>query len=264
MTEASSGQVHTAMRRATLWVVLDRPAARNALTTSMYDTLHRACLQAEQADEVRCLVITGARGNQPAFAAGSDISSVAACQTWEDFQEYEDGIGDIVRTIQRLRIPTIAAVAGPCVGAGATIALSCDLRVIARSTRFGYPMAKTTGGCLPTETYVLLATHVGVPRALDMLLTARLMNAEQIDAAGLASAVVDDGELDQVTQDLADRVAGFAPLSLQAAKVEMWRLRDRLHADAPDDLRRMVFESADFREGVEAFLAGRAPVWTGK
>lgn len=264
MADASSGEVRTYVRGAALWVVLDHPEARNALTTAMYDALHQACLRAEESRDVRCLVVTGARGEQPAFAAGSDISSLAACESWADYQAYEDGIGDVVRTLQRLRVPTIAAVAGPCAGAGATIALSCDLRVVAASGRLGYPMARTTGGCLPTETYLLLAAQVGMPRALDMLLTARLMTADQMDAAGLASSVVPDAELDRATQDLADRVAGMAPLSLRAAKVEMWRLRDRLLAGAPDDLRREVFESDDFREGIEAFLAGRAPAWTGK
>ncbi|XVQ06744.1 enoyl-CoA hydratase-related protein [Spirillospora sp. CA-255316] len=264
MAEGSPGKVHTYVKGAALWVVLDRPAALNALTTSMYEALHRACLRAEEADDIRCVVITGARGDRPAFAAGSDISSMAACETWADYQAYEDGVLDIIRTIQRLRVPTIAAVAGPCVGAGATIALSCDLRVVAQSARLGYPIARSTGGCLPTETYVLLAAHLGMPRAVDMLLTARLMNAEQIGAAGLASKVVDDAELDEATQDLADRIVSLAPLSLRAAKAEMWRLRDRLCAGAADDLRPMVFESDDFKEGIDAFVAGRAPVWTGK
>ncbi|WP_309131277.1 enoyl-CoA hydratase-related protein [Brevibacterium sp.] len=249
---------------SSLWVTFNRPESLNALTSDMYEGIRQACRRAESDPTVTSLVFGGVDGSRRSFAAGSDITAVADILDWETYRDYEDGISEIISAIQNLSIPTVAAIAGPCVGAGATLALACDLRVVADSVKLGYPMARTTGGTLPPATYVLLASQVGIPRALDMLLSSRLIRAQEIVAAGLAAEVVPEVELDEATKKLTERISTSAPLSLKASKTEIRRLRERLAEGAVDDVRQSVFESADYREGLTAFLEHRPPVWTGR
>jgi enoyl-CoA hydratase/carnithine racemase len=238
-------------------IVLNRPQARNALTFGMYERLAAICAEP---GEARALVIRGA--GEKAFAAGTDISQFRAFSGAEDAIAYEARLDRVLSTMERCPVPTIAAVAGACTGGGAGIAAACDLRIAADSARFGFPIARTLGNCLSIANLARLSALIGHGRVTDMIFTARLLEAEEARAAGLVSEVLPDATaLEQRAEALARHVAGMAPLTLRATKEGLRRLRDNLPPD--EDLIRLCYASSDFREGMEAFLTKRAPVWRG-
>ena len=239
-------------------ITLNRPAARNALTFAMYERL--ADIAASPGD-VRALIVTGA--GEKAFAAGTDIGQFRAFTSGEDAIAYEAKLDRVLGALERCAVPTIAAVAGACTGGGAGIAAACDLRICAAGARFGFPIARTLGNCLSMANLARLSALIGTARVTEMIFTARLFDAEEARAAGLVSEVLaDHGALMARAHALARLVGGNAPLTLRATKEALRRLRDQLPPDA--DLIQLCYTSADFREGMEAFLGKRPPVWTGR
>jgi enoyl-CoA hydratase/carnithine racemase len=238
-------------------VVFNRPQARNALTFPMYERLAEI---AASPGEVRALIITGA--GEKAFAAGTDINQFRAFSTPEDALAYEARIDRVLGTLERCPVPTIAAIAGACTGGGAAVAAACDLRLAATGARFGFPIARTLGNCLSMSNIARLAALIGPARVIEMILTARLFSASEALAAGLVTEVVDDPPaLHARAAELASLLAGHAPLTMRATKEAVRRLRDRLPPD--EDLIRLCYSSEDFREGMDAFLTKRTPVWRG-
>ena len=164
-------------------------------------------------------------------------------------------------------MPTIAAMAGACTGGGAGMAACCDRRIAAGTLRFGFPIARTLGNCLSVANYARLAALIGPARVKDMVFAARLIGAEEARAIGLVSEILPDAAaLAQRAEELARLVAAHAPLTLRATKEALRRIRDRsaLPGDADHDLLLMCYMSADFREGMEAFLGKRPPAWRGE
>lgn len=246
------------------FLTFNRPEARNAITWAMYDALEQACDAVDRDDAVRVLVLRGAGGK--AFAAGTDISQFRGLQTAADGLTYEQGIGGVLERLERLTKPTIAQIEGVAAGAGCAIAACCDLRVASVNSTLGIPIARTLGNCLSGDAFSRLVEIVGVGPAKEMLLTGRLLNAQEAKAIGLVNRVVDTATLDREVRDLALTIASNAPLTLQATKETARRLlsRTRLSSSDTHDLIERCYGSADFREGVTAFLAKRAPRWTGR
>jgi len=254
-----------ALRRGPVqWVIFNRPRARNAMTWHMYERLVEVCEEVNGDRSVRAMVLTGAGGR--AFVAGTDISQFRAFQTESDALEYEARGNDVMRTLETVRVPTIAAIAGACTGAGAGMSATCDLRLVSPSARYGFPIARTLGNCLSMQNYARLFTLLGPARAKDILLTARLMEADEMVACGLArEKVADEESLLPRAQALAEELATHAPLTMWASKEAMRRLRERLLPEGGDsDLILSCYMSSDFKEGVEAFLAKRRPEWRGE
>jgi enoyl-CoA hydratase/carnithine racemase len=240
------------------FVVLNRPAARNALTFGMYERLAGIAADPEGA---RALVVTGA--GDKAFAAGTDIGQFREFRTAEDAIAYEAKLDRVLGTLERCPVPVIAAIAGACTGGGAGIAAACDLRLSAANGRFGFPIARTLGNCLSMANVARLAALIGPGRVTEMIFTARLLSAQEALAAGFVSEVLEDQAALMVRAEaLARQIAGNAPLTLRATKEALRRLRENLPPD--EDLIRLCYTSSDFREGMEAFLGKRAPVWKGK
>ena len=249
-------------------ITLNRPQARNALTFAMYEGLVTLCGRIEADPAVKAVVVTGA--GEKAFAAGTDIAQFRGFRTPEDALGYERFMDRVLGTLERLRVPTIAAVSGACTGGGAAIAAACDLRIATRDARFGFPIARTLGNCLSQATLKRLSGLIGPARVKDILFTARLVGAEEARAIGLANEVVEDAAaLSERATALATLVAGHAPLTLRATKEGLRRLAESETAaggdgQPGDDLILMCYMSEDFREGMEAFLAKRPPQWTGR
>jgi len=244
-------------------VTLNRPAARNALTFAMYDRLVEFCAEAGRDPSLRAVIVSGAGG--AAFAAGTDISQFRTFAQPEDALQYEERIDRAVDALERCAVPTIAALAGACTGAGAALALACDLRIAAANLRFGIPVARTLGNCLSMSNYARLVFLLGAARAKEILLTARLVAAEEARAIGLVSEVLPDADaLGARAEELARLVAGHAPLTLRASKEAMLRLRPRVAKGEGDDLVLMCYMSEDFREGMTAFLEKRPARFQGK
>lgn len=249
-------------------ITLNRPHARNALTFAMYQGLIELCGRIEEDRSVKAAILTGA--GDKAFAAGTDIAQFRSFATAEDALGYERFMDRVLGALERVRVPTIAAVAGACTGGGAAIAAACDLRLATREARFGFPIARTLGNCLSMGNLKRLSALIGPARVKDILFTARLVGAEEALAIGLVGEVVEDAQaLERRASELAGLLASHAPLTLQATKEGLRRLAE----EAPpvegerrpgDDLILMTYMSADFREGMEAFLAKRKPDWTGR
>ena len=244
-------------------LVLNRPQARNALTFAMYEGIVATCARIAEDPAVKVLVVTGA--GDKAFAAGTDIAEFRAFSTAEDALGYERFMDRVLGGLERLRVPTVAAVAGACTGGGAAIAAACDLRIATADARFGFPIARTLGNCLSLANLRRLAALVGPARVKDMIFTARLLDAAEAHRIGLVGEVVADAAaLRARAEALAAQLAGHAPLTLRATKEGLRRLAEGAAADQGDDLILDCYMSADFREGMEAFLAKRPPVWTGR
>ncbi len=246
------------------WIIFNRPQARNALTWNMYDRLVDACEKVNANREVRAVVFTGAGGK--AFVAGTDISQFRSFKTERDALDYEAKGNMVMSTVESVRVPTIAAIAGPCTGAGAAIANCCDIRIGSPSARYGFPIARTLGNCLSMSNYARAAALIGIARLKDLIMRARLMNAQDMLACGLlAELTADEESLLPRAQVLAEEVASHAPLTLWATKEALRRVRDQLIPEGADsDLIVACYMSRDFREGVESFLAKRKPEWKGE
>ena len=245
------------------FATLNRPQARNALTFPMYERLQSLCTEIAEDPAIRALVITGA--GEKAFAAGTDISQFTAFRTAEDALDYEHRIDAVLTALERCPKPTIAAIAGACTGGGAGIAAVCDIRIGAANMRYGFPIAKTLGNCLSMANYARLAALVGPARVIELVYSARLIEAEEARAIGLVSEILPDhATLQARAAELATTLAGHAPLTMRATKEAMRRLREAARQVNGDDLVAMCFTSDDFKEGVESFLARRPAQWTGR
>src|SRR5579871_4975753 len=193
-------------------ITFNRPQARNALTFPMYERL--AEIAADPGD-VRVLILTGA--GEKAFAAGTDINQFRSFSSGQDALDYEAKIDRVVGTLERCRVPTVAAIVGACTGGGAAIAAGCDLRIAAANARFGFPIARTLGNCLSMSNIARLAALVGPARVTEMIFTARLYSAAEALGAGLVTEVLpDQPSLEARATELATLLAGHAPLTMRA------------------------------------------------
>src|SRR5215813_9616535 len=216
-------------------ITFNRPQARNAFTFAMYERLAAICDEANRDRAIKVLVLQGA--GDKAFASGTDINQFRAFKTPEHAIEYESRIDRVLTALEQCRAPTIAAITGACTGGGAGIAACYDLRIGTKTTRIGFPIARTLGNCLSMSNIGRLTALIGPARVKDLIFTARLVGAEEAASIGLLNELVED---------------------LPA------RLQRRLSREEGEDLILMCYMSRDFREGLEAFLNKRQPQWTGE
>lgn len=243
------------------WVTFNRPQARNAMTWGMYDALREACERVDADSAIKVLVLQGA--GDKAFVAGTDIAQFQVFETERDGIEYEARVERDVTRLETVTKPTIALIRGYAVGAGASLALACDLRLATPSAQLGIPIARTLGNCLSLPTYARLVAAIGEARTKELLFTARLAGADEGTVLGLWR-VVAEARLEEEGRALAELLAGHAPLTLWATKESLRRLRSvTLSGLSGDDIVARVYTSADFHEGVNAFLAKRKASWKG-
>ena len=157
-------------------LTFNRPQARNALTFAMYERMAAICEGINADRSIKALILTGA--GDKAFASGTDISQFRAFKTAQDALDYEARIDRVLGTLERCRVPTIAAIAGACTGGGAGIAACCDIRIGTEATRIGFPIARTLGNCLSMSSISRLTALVGPARVKDLIFTARLVGAD--------------------------------------------------------------------------------------
>ena len=243
-------------------LTFNRPEARNAMTWAMYDALVTACDRVDADPQVRVFILRGAGGK--AFVSGTDIAQFQSFREPSDAIEYEKKIGEVLGRLEGVAKPTIAQIDGAAAGAGCGIAATCDLRVATVDSSIGIPIARTLGNCVSTGTLSRLVDLVGPARAKEMLYTGRLIPALEAVQIGLLNRAVSQASLEREVLTLAHEIAGHAPLTIRATK-EMTRriLAARRSTESDADLIEMCYMSADFREGVTAFLARRRPQWTG-
>ena len=256
-----SDDVLSARDGPVLTLTFNRPAARNALTWAMYERLTDACEEVDADDSIRVLVLRGAGGQ--AFVAGTDIAQVRAFSGSADGIAYERGSDRHIGRLGAVRKPVIAAIEGFAVGAGLRIAAACDLRIATPDARFGAPIARTLGNCLSADAYAALVDLLGPSRVTALLFTARLLGAQEAHAAGFVDEIVAPDAMDGRVQALAREIAGHAPITLRVTKEALRRIRTARPVPDIDDLISETYGSADFREGVRAFLEKRTPQWRG-
>lgn len=216
----TSPHVQLAIDGALAIITLDRPDARNAYSTEMCEQLVQALDDAERHEAVRCAIVTGAG---KAFHAGGDIkamrarSGMFAGDPAELRQRYLDGIQAVPRRIAEFRKPLFAAINGAAIGAGLDLACMCDIRVAARSARLGSTFAAV--GLVPGDGGAFfLARTVGFPRALEMMLSARVLDSEEAERIGLVHEVTADEQLLDVVRERANKMAALPPHAVQLTK----------------------------------------------
>jgi enoyl-CoA hydratase/carnithine racemase len=243
------------------WLTLNRPSARNALSTALMQTLDAELTAIGDDAAVKVVVIGGAG---PAFCAGHDLHELRA---QPDRSTYEAVFGMCSRLMQRivgLPKPVIARVHGVATAAGCQLVASCDLAVAADTARFATPGVNI--GLFCSTPMVALSRAVGRKAAMEMLLTGDLVDAARARELGLVNRVVPEAGLDAAVAALADQIAAKSPLTVAIGKAAFYRQAELPLADAyayASDVMVRNMLVRDAAEGIDAFLDRRAPVWTG-
>ena len=238
----------------------NRPQALNALNAALVVELNQAVAAFEADDNIGCIVVTG---SDKAFAAGADIKEMANKSYMDvllgDFAANQDAIA-------RARKPVIAAVAGFALGGGCEMAMQCDLIIAADNAKFGQPEIKL--GVIPgiggTQR---LTCAVGKAKAMDLVLTGRMMDAAEAERSGLVARVVPAASLMEEAMKAAETVANMSLPSVLAAKEAVNRAFESGLAEGVVFERRIfhsLFATQDQKEGMKAFVEKRKPEWKNK
>jgi enoyl-CoA hydratase len=241
-------------------VTIHRPEARNAINLEVVNEMHAALQTLGDDERTRVLVLTGS--GRSAFASGADIRELRDRRAADALRGINSSL---FMAVERFPLPTIAAVAGYALGGGCELALACDLRIAGESARFGQPEVGL--GIIPAAgaTY-RLPRIIGAGRARDLILTGRIIDADEALAIGLVNRLVPDERVLEEARATALVMARKGPLALRAVKMALAASvygPDAGHA-AERLAQAILFESADKREGMTAFLAGRPPRFTGR
>ena len=237
-------------------VRLNRPKALNALNDQLMNELGEALLAFDADEKIACIILTG---NEKAFAAGADIAAMAGYTFMEVYK------GDYItrnwEQIRRVRKPIIAAVAGYALGGGCELAMMCDFIIAADSARFGQPEIKlgTMPGAGGTQR---LPRAVSKSKAMDMCLTARMMDAAEAERAGLVSRVVPADKLMEEAMEAATVIAAMSLPSVLMIKDAVNRAYESSLTDGVQYERRLfhsTFATEDQKEGMKAFMEKRKP-----
>jgi enoyl-CoA hydratase len=239
---------------------LDRPQVLNALSSALLKELFQAVAAFEQDAGISCMIITG---SEKSFAAGADIKEMSD-QTYIDVF-LEDFCADRDLTA-KARKPMIAAVAGFALGGGCEIAMMCDFIIAADNAKFGQPEIKL--GVIPGMGGTQRLTHaVGKAKAMDLILTGRMMDAAEAERAGLVARVVPLASLMEETMKAAEAIAGMSLPSLMTAKEAVNRAFETTLAEGIRFERRTfhaLFATKDQKEGMAAFVEKRPPKFENK
>ena len=238
-------------------VTLNRPKALNALNTALIDELNQAIAGFEADDAVGAIVLTG---SEKAFAAGADIKEMQS-------RSYVDAyLGDFLTSWDKLaacRKPVIAAVSGYALGGGCELAMMCDFIIAADTAKFGQPEIQL--GVMPGAGGTQRLTRaVGKSKAMDMILTGRMMDAEEAERAGLVSRIVPAADLLAEAVKVAGKIAGMSRPSALMAKESVNRAYETTLAEGVRFERRLfqsMFATEDQKEGMTAFVEKRQPVF---
>jgi len=253
--------LHTRTEAGTTTILLNRPEKRNALTPQLIEELTETLDAAARDPQCRVVIVTGAGS---AFCAGLDLEVLRAgvTATGADHQADAERIAALFRTLTALPQPTIAAVNGAAIAGGMGIATLCDFTLAVPEAKFGYTEVRI--GFIPAIVSAYLRAQIGDKRARELLLTGRILGAEEAERLGLVTRVVPEPELMREAQALAARLMKNSPAAMAATKRLLGRFAER---HLPDDVDAAIRASVemrvhrDFREGVGAFLEKREAEW---
>jgi enoyl-CoA hydratase len=252
-------------RGGELRITLNRPDVMNAWDKQFGVDLRAAVEQAAADDEVRAVVITGAGR---AFSSGADLRA-GFDATPEGHPDVGSALRDryhpIITSVRRMPKPVLAAVNGPAVGIGCSLALACDLIVAREGVRFGTPEINV--GLFPFMIMALIYRNVPRKKTTELLLLGERIDAREAERIGIVNKVVPAGELDTAVRDWATRLAAKSPVLMRMGKDAIYRQMDMAFEDALDYLRSQLtiaFSTEDIQEGVNAFFEKREPKWKGR
>lgn len=244
-------------------ITLNRPEKRNAISFELIDDLLRALKEVETSDAI-VLIVTGAG---KAFSSGMDLENLKTLIGRTPEQNLEDSqtMVRLFRSLYEFPKVTIAAVNGPAIAGGTGLALLCDFTLAVPEAKFGYTEVRI--GFVPAIVSTFLLRQTGEKHARDLLLTGRIIGADEAARMGLVNEIVAPENLMQRARELAALLMANSPASLRATKK---LLSDHARAELDQQIEAAVRENAavrttaDFREGITSFLEKRKPVWTGK
>jgi enoyl-CoA hydratase/carnithine racemase len=242
-----------------LRLTLNRPQARNALSAPLMSALLEALVRAAREPQDRVVVIAGAR---PAFCAGHDLRELRTDQRRETYERIFAQCSELMLAIVRLPKPVIAEVHGVATAAGCQLVATCDLAVAAEGARFATPGVNI--GLFCSTPMVALTRAVGRKAAMEMLLTGELVDAATARAIGLVNRVVPQAELRNAVDTLAREIAGKSALTVAIGKEAFYRQAELDLAAAyryAAEVMTTNMLARDAGEGIDAFLAKRAPAW---
>lgn len=241
-------------------ITLNRPERRNAMTQEMQSELISA-LEETAVSENRVLILTGAG---EAFCSGLDLSELQTMRNKTAAEHRIDAqrIGRLLVALYESRVPTIAAVHGPAIAGGTGLATICDFTLATPAAKFGFTEVRI--GFVPALVSAFLSLQLGDKRCRDLLLTGRLFDAAEAHQMGLVNEIVAHGELMARAETLAQTLLANSPQSLSATK-RLLAAQNRPWLDAAIiaamEANAESRETADFHEGISAFLEKRKPVW---
>jgi enoyl-CoA hydratase/carnithine racemase len=248
-------------------VTFTRPDRLNALTFEVYADLRDLLAELPQREDVRALIVTGTgRG----FCSGGDVHEIIGKlleMDPRDLLDFTRMTGTVVQRMRECPLPIIAAVNGVAAGAGAVIALAADIRLVAASASFSFLFTKVGLAGADMGSAYLLPRLVGLGRATELLMLGEAVDARRAGEIGLATAVVQDGDLAGMAKELARRLATGPALAYAATKMLLSKeldmnLAGSLELEAMTQA--LLMKSADHAEFYEAFQLGRDPNWTGR
>jgi enoyl-CoA hydratase/carnithine racemase len=242
-----------------LRLILNRPAARNALSMALMADLIAALGDAAQDPRVRVVVIAGAG---PAFCAGHDLRELRADPRRESYEQVFARCSELMLAIVRLPKPVVAEVRGVATAAGCQLVATCDLALAAEDARFATPGVNI--GLFCSTPMVALSRAVGRKAAMEMLLTGEWIDAATAQRLGLVNRIVPPAELRPAVDDLARKIAGKSARTVAIGKEAFYRQAELDLASAyryAAEVMTTNMLAADAAEGIDAFLAKRAPVW---
>jgi enoyl-CoA hydratase len=245
---------------AVAWLELHRPQALNALNAEIMEELTRCLEQMDAREDIRVIVVSG---DDRAFAAGADIKEMAEASHIDMYLRNNIARWDRVRRVSK---PVIAAVSGFALGGGCELAMCCDLIVASETAQFGQPEINL--GVMPGAGGTQRLTRaLGKARAMDMILTGRMLSAQEALERGLVARVASKGTWREETLALAKDMAKKSPLALRLAKECVLKAFETPLAEGLEYERRsfyMMFGSHDQVEGMKAFIEKRPATFTGK
>lgn len=252
--------------RAVRTLTLNRPARRNAMTWDMIAGLRHEVAAAKVDPSVRVLVLAGA--GDKAFCAGADLAGMAphdaggGTDAFTDHHHARGWLPALYEELWHLGKPTIARVQGYAVGGGLALALACDLVVASEHARFAAPELNV--GLWPYVVTVPMVRSMPPKKALELMMTSRMVDAAEADRIGFVTRVVPAGELDAAVDDLAATLASKPPGAMRLGRESFYAVWDSAASDALPHLQAMLTvtsQTAEAAEGIAAFMAKRQPAW---
>lgn len=243
-------------------ITVNRPEKRNAMDVPTRKALYAAFEEVQESEDVQAVVLRGA--GEGSFIAGGDIESFAEFDRMDGIEYGEKYAQGLYNYVADLHMPTVAAIDGYALGGGTEIALACDIRLATEDAKFGLP--EITVGLIPAGggTQRLVQT-VGAGMASELVLTGRIITAEEAERIGLVNHVYPDGEFDEAVRSMAEELASKAPVAQRLAKTAIQRSLD---IDAGLTYERLagafLFGTDDQKEGADAFLEDRKPEFRGR